>query len=99
MKALSFAALALLVASPASAQVGHEPEASPYRDLEGCQPGPRRKKDRGARVGASRCEERGAPIGRNVMDTGRTVEHLELPVPRDPRRQPGVGAMLGKPEV
>ncbi len=34
MKALSFAALALLVASPASAQVGPEPEASPYRDLE-----------------------------------------------------------------
>ena len=34
MKALSFAALALLVASPALAQVGHEPEDSPYTDLE-----------------------------------------------------------------
>lgn len=34
MKALSFAALALLVASPALAQVGHDPENSPYRDLE-----------------------------------------------------------------
>ena len=34
MKALSFAALALLVASPASAQVGHDPAASPYTDLE-----------------------------------------------------------------
>ena len=34
VKALSFAALALLVASPALAQVGHEPAASPYMDLE-----------------------------------------------------------------
>ena len=34
MKALSFAALALLVASPAYAQVGHDPEESPYKDLE-----------------------------------------------------------------
>jgi len=34
VKALSLAALALLVASPALAQVGHEPEESPYRDLE-----------------------------------------------------------------
>ena len=34
MKALSFAALALLFASPALAQVGHDPEESPYRDLE-----------------------------------------------------------------
>ena len=34
MKALSFAALALLAASPAFAQVGHEPERSPYTDLE-----------------------------------------------------------------
>jgi hypothetical protein len=34
VKALSFAALALLVASPAIAQVGHEPAASPYTDLE-----------------------------------------------------------------
>ena len=34
MKALSFAALALFVASPALAQVGHDPESSPYRDLE-----------------------------------------------------------------
>lgn len=34
MKALSFAALALLVASPAFAQVGHEPDESPYKDLE-----------------------------------------------------------------
>ena len=34
MKVLSFAALALLVASPLRAQVGHDPESSPYRDLE-----------------------------------------------------------------
>ena len=34
MKALSFAALALLVAFPAFAQVGHDPEESPYKDLE-----------------------------------------------------------------
>ena len=34
MKALSFAALALLVASPAFAQVGHDPDESPYKDLE-----------------------------------------------------------------
>ena len=34
MKALSFAALALLVASPAFAQVGHDPAESPYKDLE-----------------------------------------------------------------
>jgi hypothetical protein len=34
LKALSFAALALLVASPALAQVGHEPALSPYADLE-----------------------------------------------------------------
>lgn len=34
MKALSVAALALLVASPALAQVGHDPEESPYKDLE-----------------------------------------------------------------
>ena len=34
MKALSFAALALLAASPAFAQVGHEPAQSPYTDLE-----------------------------------------------------------------
>jgi len=34
VKALSFAALALLVASPAFGQVGHEPERSPYADLE-----------------------------------------------------------------
>jgi hypothetical protein len=34
VKALSFAAFALLVASPALAQVGHEPALSPYADLE-----------------------------------------------------------------
>jgi hypothetical protein len=34
VKALSFAALALLVASPVFAQVGHDPEESPYKDLE-----------------------------------------------------------------
>ena len=34
MKALSFAALALFVAFPLCAQVGHDPESSPYRDLE-----------------------------------------------------------------
>jgi hypothetical protein len=34
VKALSFAALALFVAFPAFAQVGHDPESSPYRDLE-----------------------------------------------------------------
>ena len=34
VKALSFAALALLAASPAFAQVGHEPALSPYTDLE-----------------------------------------------------------------
>ena len=34
MKAFQFAALALLVASPLLAQVGHEPESSPYRDLQ-----------------------------------------------------------------
>ena len=34
MKAIQFAALALFVASPVLAQVGHEPESSPYRDLE-----------------------------------------------------------------
>jgi len=34
VKALSFAALALFVASPVLAQVGHDPDSSPYRDLE-----------------------------------------------------------------
>jgi len=34
VKAFQFAALALLVASPLLAQVGHEPESSPYRDLQ-----------------------------------------------------------------
>jgi hypothetical protein len=34
VKVLSFAALALLVAFPLRAQVGHDPESSPYRDLE-----------------------------------------------------------------
>ena len=34
LKALSFAALTLLAASPAPAQVGHEPALSPYTDLE-----------------------------------------------------------------
>jgi hypothetical protein len=34
VKALSFAALALLVAFPAFAQVGHDPAESPYKDLE-----------------------------------------------------------------
>jgi len=34
VKALSFAALALFVAFPLRAQVGHDPESSPYRDLE-----------------------------------------------------------------
>jgi hypothetical protein len=34
VKALSFAALALLVASPVFAQVGHDPVESPYKDLE-----------------------------------------------------------------
>ena len=34
MKVFSFAALALLVAFPLRAQVGHDPESSPYRDLE-----------------------------------------------------------------
>lgn len=34
MKAFSFAALALFVAFPLRAQVGHDPESSPYRDLE-----------------------------------------------------------------
>jgi hypothetical protein len=33
VKAFSLAALALLVASPLLAQVGHDPESSPYRDL------------------------------------------------------------------
>lgn len=34
MKALLFGVLALLVAAPVSAQVGHEPDESPYADLE-----------------------------------------------------------------
>jgi hypothetical protein len=34
VKAFSFAALALFVALPLRAQVGHDPESSPYRDLE-----------------------------------------------------------------
>jgi hypothetical protein len=34
VKAIQFAALALFVASPLAAQVGHEPATSPYRDLE-----------------------------------------------------------------
>jgi len=34
VKALSFAALALIVASPALAQVGHDPASSPFQDLE-----------------------------------------------------------------
>ena len=34
MKAFSFAALALFVTFPLRAQVGHDPESSPYRDLE-----------------------------------------------------------------
>jgi hypothetical protein len=34
VKAIQFAALALFVASPVLAQVGHEPESSPYSDLE-----------------------------------------------------------------
>jgi hypothetical protein len=34
VKALLFGVLALLVAVPASAQVGHEPASSPYTDLE-----------------------------------------------------------------
>jgi hypothetical protein len=34
VKAYSFAALALLFASPLFAQVGHDPESSPYEDLE-----------------------------------------------------------------
>ena len=34
MKAIQFAALALLVASPVLAQVGHEPASSPFKDLE-----------------------------------------------------------------
>ena len=34
MKALYCGVVALLVAIPASAQVGHEPESSPYRDLD-----------------------------------------------------------------
>ena len=34
MKPFSFAALALFVASPLLAQVGHDPASSPYRDLE-----------------------------------------------------------------
>ena len=34
MKAIQFAALALLVASPLLAQVGHEPASSPFKDLE-----------------------------------------------------------------
>ncbi|MFL5619438.1 MAG: hypothetical protein ACJ79A_13705 [Gemmatimonadaceae bacterium] len=34
MKAFSYAALALFVASPLLAQVGHDPASSPYRDLE-----------------------------------------------------------------
>ena len=34
MKAIQFAALALLVASPSLAQVGHEPASSPFKDLE-----------------------------------------------------------------
>jgi hypothetical protein len=34
VKAIVFAVLALLVAMPASAQVGHEPDKSPYVDLE-----------------------------------------------------------------
>ena len=34
MKAFQFAALALLVASPLLAQVGHEPASSPYEDLQ-----------------------------------------------------------------
>jgi hypothetical protein len=34
VKVFSFAALALLVAFPLRAQVGHDPESSPYRDLE-----------------------------------------------------------------
>ena len=34
VKALLFAAAALVAASPASAQVGHDPAKSPYADLE-----------------------------------------------------------------
>ena len=34
MKAIQFAALALFVASPLRAQIGHEPTSSPYEDLE-----------------------------------------------------------------
>src|SRR6187402_3307599 len=34
VKPFSFAALALFVASPLLAQVGHDPASSPYRDLE-----------------------------------------------------------------
>jgi hypothetical protein len=34
VKAIQFAALALLVASPLLAQVGHEPASSPFKDLE-----------------------------------------------------------------
>jgi hypothetical protein len=34
VKAIQFAALALLVASPSLAQVGHEPASSPFKDLE-----------------------------------------------------------------
>jgi hypothetical protein len=33
VKAIQFAALAMFVASPLLAQVGHEPQSSPYRDL------------------------------------------------------------------
>jgi hypothetical protein len=34
VKAIQFAALALFVASPLGAQIGHEPASSPYEDLE-----------------------------------------------------------------
>ena len=34
MKAILFGVVALLAALPAAAQVGHDPESSPYRDLE-----------------------------------------------------------------
>ena len=34
MKAILFGVVAILAAVPAAAQVGHDPESSPYRDLE-----------------------------------------------------------------
>jgi len=34
VKAFLFGVVALLAALPAAAQVGHDPEHSPYRDLE-----------------------------------------------------------------